>query len=153
LQMIERNEGRVDDDTVTIAVQTPQTVALEQAYVDHYPVEKRILSHPSGVVRTVLEDHYSVEFEGVGFVLLGRADRLGEEDYVLQAKVMVDGKEIETASWPTDMNKRRFHLTWKFELPRGKHKLELQLLNPTDKALALLQNLVVYDNQPAKAKY
>ena len=96
---------------------------------------------------------FTVEFEGVGFVLLGRADKLGEEDYVFQAKVLVDGKEIETASWPTELNKSRFHLTWKFELDRGKHKIELQLLNPTDKAMVLLQNLVVYDNKPANTEY
>jgi hypothetical protein len=148
-----RNGGRVDDDTVTIAVQKPQTVVLEQAYVDHYPVEKRVLSHSSGVVRTVLDDRYSVEFEGVGFVLMGRADKLGEEDYVFQAKVLVDGQEVETTSWPTDMNIRRFHLAWKFELTRGKHKIEVQLLNPSDKATVVLENLVVYDNQPPSAKY
>lgn len=153
LQMIERNEGRVDDDQVTIAVQKPQKVDLEQSYVDHYPVEKRILSYPSGPLQTVLEDHYSVEFEGVGFVLLGQVNKLGEEDYVLQAKVKVDGQEIETANWPTEENNRRFHLAWKFELPRGKHTLELQLLNPTDKVQAVLKDLVVYDNQPAKAEY
>jgi len=153
LEMITRNGGFVDGDVVTIAVQEPQTVPLEQAYVDHYPVEKRILSHSSGVIRTELEDRHALEFEGVGFVLMGRAEKQGEDDYVFEARVLVDGKEVEVASWPTDMNIRRFHLAWKFELDRGKHKIELQLLNPSDEATVILDHLVVYDSEPANAKY
>jgi hypothetical protein len=155
LEMIERGGGSIDDNTVTIAVQKPVTTPLEQSFVNHYPVEKRPLSIPN-VMTAVLTDTittFTTDFEGVGFVLTGKAEKLGKEDVVLKARVLVDGKEMETTTWPTDMITRRIHLTWKFELPQGKHKVEVQLLNPTDKAMVNLHSLVVYADKPRAASY
>src|SRR5690606_21630252 len=64
LQVIERNGGTVSDDAVTIKVQKPRAVRLEQSFEGHYPVEKR-------QIHQELKDEYTLEFEGIGFALLG----------------------------------------------------------------------------------
>ncbi len=57
LQVVERNGGKVSGDQVTIAVQTPKTVRLEQSFTGYFPTEKR-------VVNKDLSDEYHDDLRG-----------------------------------------------------------------------------------------
>ena len=148
VQMIRRGGGQVDDDSVTIRIQTPNTVPFEDAFENHVAQERRRLTVPNGDQPVVLSDTYSFDFDGVGFALLGTASTEGE-DHVFTAELYVDGELVETAEWPTAFTTRRFYLFWKYALPDGEHEAEVRLVNPTDHAQVTLEALVVYGAESA----
>jgi hypothetical protein len=146
LQVIEMNGGKVDDNSVTIAVQKPKPVRLEVGFEDHYPVERRWLN-------TKLTDETTFEFEGVGFSVTGRAQKKGEDEYTFKAEMYIDDKLVETSELPTKYTIRKPTPFWRFQLPKGKHVVKLVILNPTEEAEISLENLIVYDDKPRKPKH
>lgn len=64
LEVIERNGGTVDEESVTIKLQQPEPVPLEIAFEGHFPQQKQNLDQ-------VLADETSLAFEGIGFVITG----------------------------------------------------------------------------------
>jgi hypothetical protein len=56
----------------------------------------------------------------------------------------VDGKLVESATWPTNFVKRRFYLFWKYELPDGQHSVTVKILNPSENAHVLLDGITIY---------
>jgi len=150
VELIRRGGGTVSDDEVTIRVEQPQTVALEVAFENHYPKERRALSGSAPGTDgnpLILNDSYRFEFEGVAFVLMGRATREGVDDYVFNAELYIDGELVETAAWPTQFTKRRFYLFWKYQLPMGEHSVEVKLLNATDAAKVTLESVAIYSDR------
>ncbi|GAB3887502.1 ADP-ribosylglycohydrolase family protein [Spirosoma agri] len=151
LQVITRNGGTIAGDQVTIAVQTPKAVRLEQAFTGHYPV--RVLP-----VRKNLDTEYSTEFDGIGFVIRGeakpksRTTSTDERSFIANAELYVDEKKIETVQLPTDFTHRRYDLFWKYQLPKGRHTIRIKLLNPDPEHLVYLSDLLVYSDQPVKSK-
>jgi hypothetical protein len=145
LQMIERNGGSVDGDSVTIRVQKPEPVRLEIAFEGHHPIERRRIG-------TRLQDTATIEFEGIGFALTGSANRR-QQDYVFEVEMRIDGKRIETAKLPTRTRERRDPLFWRYQLPKGRQRIELKVLNPTNDAEIRLGDLIVYSDQPSRPKY
>lgn len=145
LEMIRRGGGQVDDDTVTIRVQTPNQVPFEEAFENHVASERRPLAAAGGEQDEplVLADTYQFEFDGVGFALMGNASTEGD-DHVFTAELYVDGELVETAEWPTAFTTRRFYLFWRYALPDGAHLAEVRLLNPSDHAQVTLEAIVVY---------
>lgn len=146
LEMIKRGGGQVSDREVTIKVQKPKTVPLEVAFEGHWPKEKISLARE-------LKDQTSFEFEGIGFAVMGSAEKAGEEDYVFEVEMYIDGKFIETAKLPTNFVLRRFTPFWRYQLAMTKHEVRLKMLNPTDKAKLNLDDAVIYGNRPFRAKY
>ncbi len=146
LEVIKRNGGTVTDNEVTINVQKPKTVPLEIAFKGHWPKEKISLGKE-------LTDEIEFEFEGIGFAVMGSAEKAGEEDYVFEVEMYIDGKFIETAKLPTNFVLRRFTPFWRYQLAMTKHEVRLKMLNPTDKAKLNLSDVVVYGNRPFRAKY
>lgn len=158
LELIKRGGGSVNGEGITIVIQEPQVVPLEVSFEGHYAKEKRSLTTgaPSTILAesfqgqtTILQDSYSFDFDGTGFAVIGTASRDLEADYVFNAEIYVDGQLVETASWPTQFNKRRFYLFWKYQLQPGPHRVDVKLLNPTDAAKVELSSLVVYDDAPS----
>ncbi|QIP15948.1 ADP-ribosylglycohydrolase family protein [Spirosoma aureum] len=151
LQVVERNGGKITGDQVTIAVQTPKAVRLEQAFTGHYPVQ---VTH----VRKNLENDYTAEFDGIGFVLKGEAKPKNrsswgyESAFAFNAELYVDDKKIETAKLPVDFTHRRHELFWKYQLPKGKHTVRVKLLNPDPEHVVYISDLLVYNDQPVKSK-
>ena len=151
LQVVARNGGHVTGDQVTIAVQTPQAVRLEQAFPGHHPV----LLTP---IRKDLTDEYSVDFDGIGFVIKGEAKpKTGSawgytSDFAFKVAVYVDGKPVETAKLPVDFTHRRYDLFWKYQLPKGKHTVRIKLLNPDSDHVVRLNELLVYSDKPVPSK-
>jgi hypothetical protein len=112
LQNIEKNGGKVDGDKISIKVQSPAAVKLEQGFAGMYPVLNVNLDKDN------IKD-LSFEFEGTGFILAGGTDRRSEKDqhYIFEAEMYIDGKKTETAKFPTNYTTRRHELFWKYELP------------------------------------
>ncbi|MFQ5751585.1 MAG: ADP-ribosylglycohydrolase family protein, partial [bacterium] len=146
LQMIKRNGGKVSDDEVIIELQEPKTVPLEVAFEGHYP-NKRIN------LDKVITGETAFQFEGIGFAVNGSARKKGEADYTFNVEMYIDGNRVETAKLPTNFNQRRFTPFWRYQLPMANHEVRLKVLNPTDMAELHLDNVIVYGNQPFKAKY
>jgi hypothetical protein len=64
LQTVQRNGGIVQGEQVTIKLQTPTPVKLEQSFAGHFPVSRLKINKR-------LKDEYSFEFNGIGFVVAG----------------------------------------------------------------------------------
>ena len=152
LELIRRNGGEVTDTDVTIKLQDPKPVKLEVGFKDHYPVERRSLrSDDERGMR--IEEEGTVAFEGIGFALTGRVQKSGEEDYTFNVEMYIDEKLIETSKLPSNYKIRKPTLFWKYQLERGNHQVRFKILNPTDKAKLILNDLIVYDDKPIKPKY
>jgi hypothetical protein len=151
LQMVERNGGKVAGDQVTIALQTPKVVRMEQAFPGHYPVLAR------GINKEI-EAEYSFDFEGIGFALRGEAKPKNgnswdyKGNYVFNTELYLDGQKIETAKLPVNFTHRRYELFWKYQLPKGKHNVRIKILNPDSEHVVRMGELLVYSDQPIKSK-
>jgi hypothetical protein len=62
-------------------------------------------------------------------------------------EVIVDGKLLETAKLPTSFTTRRHELTWKYNLPKGKHSVNLKLLNPSTEHDCRITDILIYSDQ------
>ena len=141
LEMIQRYGGIVGDQSVTIAAQQPLPVRFEQSFEGLKPVNKISLWNDNV---TKLE----FSFEGIGFVLKGEAIKKGNvTDTVLQVQVTIDSNAAEIISMPTNYLVRRNDIYWKYNLPPGNHKVQVQLLNPSDDYKLHSYEYLVYDKQ------
>ncbi len=145
LEVIKKNGGSVDEDTVTIRARRPRRVRLEVGFEGQYPVQRRSIG-------TRLRNETVLEFEGIGFALTGSTTKKGE-DYTFEVQMDLDGRPAGTSKVPTSFRERKETLFWKYQLPNGPHEVELKVLNPTDDAEIRLGDLIVYANAPAHPKY
>ncbi len=139
LQMIERNGGKIEGDMITVPVQKPVAVKLEQSFENMRPVERVGFGHQ------VFKD-ISFEFEGTGFVLRGEAAKRnwGLPDGEVTATLYIDGKQIETASFPTAFRYRRHDLFWKYQLPEGKHSVKVEVNSDTNDYFLKTWDYIIY---------
>ena len=144
LHNIEKNGGKVNGDNITIAVQAPATVKFEQGFPGIYPVLDVQLNK-----RDVKE--VSFEFEGTGFILAGESEKTSDKDpdYVIEADLFIDGKKVETSKFPTSYTTRRLELFWQFELPKGKHAVNIKVLNPDSRYALNMYHYLVFSDKPA----
>ena len=145
LQLIERGGGKVEGDQITIVCQQPKPVRYEKAFEGHYPTQK-INIHKN------LEPSAEFEFEGIGFVVRGEA-RCNDKTYVALVEVYLDDQLMETAKLPADFITRRYDLTWKYQLPKGKHKVRLKWLNPKSGATVNASEVLIYSDAPVVHKH
>ena len=102
MEVIERNGGKAEGDHITIALQEPKPVKLEKSFEGHYPIEKR------GVGKDI-KDEYTFDFEGIGFVMKGAANKKNDQvDYIFKTELYINGKLVETSSLPTSFTTRRY---------------------------------------------
>ena len=126
LQNIQRNGGKINDDSITIRLQQPVTVKFEKSFEGVYPIAKIPVKWSDN------KDEISFEFEGTGFVLKGQTARWGSEsNYVFNTELYVDDKLIESPKLPASYTTRRYELCWKYDLRKGKHIVRLKILNPS----------------------
>lgn len=145
LDVIQRYGGVVTGDKVAINVQTPRPVQLEVGFVGHYPIARNELN-------IKFSDVASFEFEGVGFAVTGAVewDEQGRcrTDYTFEVEMSIDGVLALTTKLPTNPITRKFIPFWSYQLPRGNHTVQLNVLNPTDMARIRLSHAVIYSDQP-----
>ena len=142
IQLIKRNGGTVEGENITIKCQKPEPVRYEKAFEGHYPVNKisinkRINDIPNGI-----------EFEGIGFVVTGGIN-CDDKSYVAEVEIFVDGQRIETARFPSDFASRRNDVAWKYQLPKAKHKVTFNWLNPRPDANIRVNHAIIYSDAPA----
>ena len=146
MEMIERNGGSVQGDEVTIRIQEPAPVPLEAGFEGHYPVERRDLN-----LRFTTEE--SFQFEGIGFTVTGGVSAQDDIDYTLQVAMSIDGEQQEVTELPTGHLRRKNTPFWKFRLPPGAHQVVFKILNPSDDVELHLNDVIIYENEPAEVRY
>jgi hypothetical protein len=157
LQMIERNNGKVAGDQVTIQVQSPKAVRLEQNPPNRIPVKKEILGQytystsPQSNGLSV-RDFESYQFEGNGLVINGKVtgNKNKLSGYVAEVDFFLDGEKYKSMKLPLDFITRSTEVFWVFELPNAKHQFEMKWLNPQEGADIVLESAITYSDQPRK---
>ncbi|MBW1802230.1 MAG: ADP-ribosylglycohydrolase family protein [Deltaproteobacteria bacterium] len=146
LENIKRNGGTVDENRVTIPIQTPASVKYEVSFPGYFPVEKRR-------VRIHIEDSYTFDFEGIGFAMVGGVEKTGKRTPILRARVVIDGLEDEIVELPSDFRLRRFTPFWKYGLERGAYTVQIKMVNPSPAAKLQIQEIVIYDDRPIASSF
>ncbi len=146
-QMIEKNGGAIRESDVLIKRQIPVEIPLEVSFEGHYPVDQ--------ISPVITKDAISFEFEGIGFALVSPPNirDFGERSYVFETEMYIDGKLVEKVKLPTAENNRRFTPFWKYQLPKGKHRVEIKVLNPVDYAQPEIRYAIIYDDKPYEVKF
>ncbi len=145
LANIEKHQGSVDSDSVTIAIQQPVTQPLEQSFGDLKPADKKrydpffLADYQGGVT---MPDTFSYEFEGRGIAVI--ADAMGNENDEITVTIRIDDKPEQTVTAPVKYLTRRFFLNWDLELSPGKHNMTITLDNHDSDATLLLNSIATY---------
>ncbi|HWA34325.1 MAG TPA: ADP-ribosylglycohydrolase family protein [Cyclobacteriaceae bacterium] len=152
LQVIQKNGGKVTESQISLPVETPQPVRLEQNFEGHYPVEKRSINKN-------IENEFSFDFVGTGFVMKGEVvstlnSRPGvTDDFFFTADLYVDGKKVETAKLPASYTTRRPELFWRYQLPEKDHKVQIKIL-PGNSSLVKhdvrMTEILIYESKPRR---
>ena len=142
VQVVQKNGGKIEGEKVVIKRQQPTAVRFEKSFPQLYPTEK--LSPKWNEAN----DELSFDFEGTGFVIKGDVTHFAKSSAVIKAELYVDDVKIEDIDLPINYTTRRNELAWKYDLPRGHHKVDLKINNrPKEDNLQGLQ-LLIYSNQP-----
>jgi ADP-ribosylglycohydrolase len=147
IQVITKNGGNVNGNIISIQSEIPQPVRLEQSFEGHFPVEMRS-------VNKNLSTEFDFDINGIGFVLKGEAlankikDYKG--DFAFTAELYIDGIKTETSKLPVWYTTRKLEIFWKYQLPKGDHKVKVKLLNPNPDFDLRMTEILVYDNKPKK---
>jgi len=149
LEMIKKNGGEVNENTVAIKVQKPQPVKLEQSFENLYPIAK---------VTTIRNNQKEItfDFEGTGFALKGAAAKKRQDlpEYVFEADVYLDGEKLETASkLPTSFRTRKLDIFWKYQLRNTRHSVKIVIKNPDENYELRTWEYLVYSDKPANPKH
>jgi len=149
LEMIEMNGGEVNNQNVSIKVQSPQTVRLEQSFTDLYPISK---------VTTINQNQREVifDFVGTGFALKGAAAKKSRDlpEYVFEADLYIDGEKVATSSkLPTSFLTRKLDIFWKYQMPNTKHTVKIIIKNPNDNYELRPWEYLVYSDKPVNHKH
>ena len=145
LQMIERNNGKINGNDITIKCQRPVAVRYEKAFEGHYPA-KLIKNNKQ------INDLGEFSFEGIGVVFSGNL-RSNDNDYVAKVEMYIDGNLTETANLPASRLTCRYDLFWKYQLPKGKHIVTFKWLNPVKDATINFGNILIYDDAPGSLQH
>ena len=143
LKNIGKHGGKINGDKISIPIEIPHAVKFEKSFEGHYPVEKIPVNWSDK------KDVVSFTFNGIGFVLRGDASPWGSQsDYVFNTELYLDGKLIESPQLPVSYTTRRYELCWKYQLPKGEHKVELRILNPSPDHTIRAEEAIIYSDKP-----
>lgn len=137
LQMIERHGGSIEGDNILIKCQQPVAVRYEKAFEGIYPVRTINIDEPI--------DKAGIEFEGTGVVFKGAVDG-NDAQYVAVVEMYIDGQLVEKANLPASYTTRRHELFWKYQLPKGKHKVTFKWLNPQKDVTVNCSEALIYSD-------
>ena len=145
LKLIERNGGKVSGNEITIACQQPVPVRLEVGFEGLYPTERISIGKNITDVDEIIFDGTSVVIEG--------GVRSRDQSYVAKAEMYIDGQLIESVNLPANNHDRRNELFWKYNLPKGKHKVTFKWLNPEKDVTIRVGGALVYSDEPLKINH
>lgn len=142
MQNVERNGGKIDGDNVVIKTQQPVAVRFEKSFSGVFPVAK------IPVKWSDKKDAVTFEFEGTGFVLKGETAKWGSaSSFVFDTELYIDGKLVESPELPASYTTRRYELCWKYDLAKGKHTVELKILNPAMDQWFNVSDAIIYSDK------
>ncbi len=142
LENIKRNGGKVDGNNINIKAQLPEAVKFEKTFDGIYPIAKIPVKWP------VTKDAISFDFEGTGFVIRGDASRGNSTStYIFNTELYVDGKLVESPQLPVSFTGRRHELCWKYDLVKGKHSVQLKILNLTKEEEIKASEAIIYSDK------
>ena len=162
LQLIERNGGKVDAQSVSIPQLHIGVLPLEQNFVDTYPVFRDQKD-------AWMEKEYEFDFSGNGFCIWGNlvclrgisrdyANRVAkkhvgsevfalaeqDDDYVAEIEVWIDGQLDQVSLLPMRGTSRKLEPAWKYCMPEGRHHVKMVWRNPNPKVYLLRINAIQY---------
>lgn len=143
LQNIQRNGGKITGNNITIQLQQPTPVQFEKSFDGIYPTEKFAVKLADD------KQTISFDFSGTGFVLRGEtAEWASTTNYIFETDLYIDGKLIESPQLPASYTTRRYELCWKYDLPKGKHHVEMKIKNPSVQYNFRVYEAIIYDDKP-----
>jgi hypothetical protein len=147
LQMITRNGGVIQGDSIDIAVQQPVTLPFEQSFTGMYPAKELL------VRKDFLIESIQIDFKGNGIVVLGNVKSqcsIATSNFVALLDVYIDGVKIEQVKMPYDYIKRKYDIYHKYLLPEANHTIEIMWVNPDPEYRIYLKSYVVYSENPVQ---
>ena len=171
LEMITKNGGRVDDNSVTINRTPINVLPLEQNFEKTTPIcrERKDCFMENS--------EYTFDFTGNGFVVYGNlvttqsitkdyihrvAIRFGSEtfalaelndNYVAQFEVWIDGKLDHISTMPMKNTSRKLEPAWRYQLSEGNHHVVLKWLNPNSNYLLRINDIIYYSENPLPSSH
>ncbi len=144
LANLQANGGKVENNQVTLSLQQPKAVQLEQGFPNMFPIERKYF-HQKDI------KEISFEFTGNGFVLTGDAVKNSGiiDDYTFEVEMYIDGKKEETAKLPTNYNIRRNELFSKYPLPNQHHTVKIKVLNPNENYQLNCNDYIIFSDKPS----
>jgi hypothetical protein len=147
MQLIAEKGGQVDGENVTIAVQQPSVLRLEQSFEGMYPVKELL------VRKDYLDESIKIPFEGNGIAITGNVKSqcgLASSDFIALLDIYIDGNKTEQVRMPFDFTTRKYDIFYKYLIPNGKHYLEIKWVNPDPDFRIYFKSYVVYADAPLK---
>ncbi len=138
LENIIQTGGSISDDEITIRIEEPQAVAMEESFPGLKPKEL--------IPGNMLDQLGKIEFDGCGIVARSWVQS-PRPDYVAEVEVYIDGKLEKTATSAADYHNRSQEIFWFYDLEEGHHTLELKWLNPEEGAQVNCFSFVTYTKE------
>ncbi len=143
IENIQRNGGTVNGDQIRIKTQKPMAVKFEKSFEGLYPIIKKPV-HWSDDKKQI-----DFEFEGTGFVMKGDASKWdSHSDFSFNAELYIDGKLEESIQLPVSFTGRRHELCWKYDLPKGRHRVVFKILNSSKDDEVKAGDVIIYSDHP-----
>lgn len=162
LQLIEKNGGSIEGDSVTIPHGKIETLPLEQNFTNTYPVFRDQKD-------AWMDKEYEFDFNGNGFCIWGNlvclrgitaayADRVSkkhvgsevfalaeeQDDYVAEIEVWIDGALDQVSILPMKGTSRKLEPAWKYCMEEGQHHVKMVWRNPKPSTYLLRINAIQY---------
>jgi hypothetical protein len=147
-QLIEQEGGKIINDMVTIKIQKPEILRLEQSFEGIYPTKELLIRTDH------LENDITLDFEGTGIVVLGNVKSqcsISKSDFVAQLEIYIDGIKTDEFPMPYDYIVRKYDIYHNYDLSKGKHHLEVRWANKNPEFRMYFRSYVVYNNEPSKS--
>lgn len=137
-----RNGGSEDETSVTINVQEPEKVRLEQSFPNMYP---HLLTSGGEYLGTNDAPQNTFVFKGNGIAFHGGIT-CSDATYEAKLQVTLDGKVDCIMTLCSDYRKKTDVIYWKYALEEGTHTVSFKLLNPKKGANIYTDKVIYYDS-------
>jgi len=153
LKNIEKNGGALTDSSATIVFQSPKAVQFEKSFDGLYPIERlssRKIDFWATNALQSLNTPFQISFDGIGYAIEGyvKGDEKLNPNYIAIIEIMVDSIVVEMAQMPLAYLTRRNEISWKYDLPKGKHNINLTWRNPKKGIDVVVKDMITYSNVP-----
>ncbi|WP_225035269.1 ADP-ribosylglycohydrolase family protein [Winogradskyella sp. SM1960] len=146
LQLIVENGGEINDESIKVKIQDPETVRFEESFTGLFPSEERYLR------QHYTDENINIDFTGNGIVVLGNVNSICSEptsDYVALLDVYIDGEKVEQVKMPYDYIVRKYDIFHKYLLENKDHNVEIKWVNKNPDFSIYMKSIVIYSDNPS----